>query len=165
MNLGISSFGGILKKKENQIDKSRFSQWFIAPFSVDGVTYPTAEHWMMAKKAWLFKDEEILDTILHTPKPDAVKKLGRKVKNFDAEKWSKESYTFVVEGNLHKFTQNKLLAKFLKETEDAIIVEASPYDAIWGIALKQDQKEALNPKEWRGTNLLGFALMEVRDKQ
>lgn len=67
----------------------------------------------------------------------------------------------VVEGNIHKFSQNAELAKFLVSTEDKVIVEASPFDAIWGIGTS---KHLMDPKEWKGMNLLGFALMEAREQ-
>ncbi len=92
-----------------------------------------------------------------------AKALGREVKHFDPAVWEAASYAIVVEGNRHKFSQNQALKSYLINTNEKILVEASPADAIWGIGLPQDAKEALNPFEWRGNNLLGFALMEVRD--
>jgi ribA/ribD-fused uncharacterized protein len=156
-------FWGHTQKKEGLIDKSCFSQWFPSPFTVDGVIYPTAEHWMMAKKAEKFNDIEIKQHILESETPAIAKKLGRKVKNFDDEKWSKACFDIVVEGNINKFSQRAELRRFLLNTGNRVIAEASPGDAIWGIGLSQDNPKAINPSTWRGKNLLGFALMEVRD--
>lgn len=145
-------------------DKFCLSQWFPSSFVVEDVTYHTAEHWMMAKKASLFNDMEALSKILETPKPAAAKAFGRTVKNFDNAAWEANAYRFVVEGNIHKFSQHGSLKEFLLKTGNKIIVEASPNDFIWGIGLSQDRKEAMNPNTWRGTNWLGFALMETRDE-
>jgi len=90
-----------------------------------------------------------------------VKVFGRAVKNFDAEKWNAEAFQLVVTGNYHKFSQNTELRAFLVNTNDLIIVEASPFDKVWGIGTS---KHETNPANWKGTNLLGFALMEVRDQ-
>jgi ribA/ribD-fused uncharacterized protein len=155
-------FWGHKQKLAGITDKSCFSQWWPSPFIVDGTTYPTAEHWMMAQKALLFDDQEIFDLIVAANKPAIAKDLGRKVKNFEAEKWNSKAFEFVVEGNLHKFSQNEELKNFLLSTGDKILVEASPVDFIWGIGLPQEATEASDPLKWEGTNLLGFALMEVR---
>ncbi len=157
-------FWGHTPRKEGIIDKSCFSQWYPSDFSVDGINYLTAEHWMMAKKALLFNDHEMLNKILAAEKPALVKQLGREVNGFDEKVWAKSSYELVVQGNKHKFSQNNMLKNFLLQTGSKIIVEASPADTIWGIGLSQDAKEAANPVQWKGTNLLGFALMEVRDQ-
>jgi ribA/ribD-fused uncharacterized protein len=157
-------FWGHTQKQENIIDKSCFSQWYLLPFVVDGTTYRTAEHWMMAKKAQLFNDTESVKNILEAKTPNIAKKLGREVKNFDSAIWEVNAYEFVVEGNFHKFSQHEVLKNYLLSTEDNIIVESSPVDFIWGIGLSQDDNDAYNPLKWKGQNLLGFALMEVRDK-
>lgn len=154
-------FWGHQPSKDGMITKSCFSQWWISPFIVDEVKYYSAEHWMMAKKAELFKDEEQLKNILNDPSPANVKKYGRKVKNFDPVLWEENAYKIVVEGNEYKFSQNPELRNFLLSTENKVIVEASPFDKIWGIGTA---KHLTDPKEWKGTNLLGFALMEVRDQ-
>lgn len=156
-------FWGHTAKTEGIIDKSCFSQWFPSPFVIDGISYATAEHWMMAQKARLFKDEESFQKIITAPKPADAKALGRAVSNFDPATWEASSFSIVVEGNKHKFLQNEELKKFLLSTADKVIVEASPPDKIWGIGLPQDAPGAQDPFTWQGTNLLGFALMEVRD--
>jgi ribA/ribD-fused uncharacterized protein len=146
------------------VGKFVFSQWFPSPFIVDGVTYQTAEHWMMAQKAILFDDNDIFQKILQAHKPAEVKELGRQIRGFDAHTWDKKKFDIVRAGNMHKFSQNKTLQEFLMNTGDGILVEASPTDAIWGIGLPQDAKNIDNPHTWRGENLLGFALMEARDE-
>jgi len=157
-------FWGHTPKQEGVVDKSCLSQWFPLPFKVDNITYATAEHWMMAGKAKLFKDEEALSKILGTPKPGSAKAIGREVRNFVKEVWDEHAGNIVVEGNYHKFSQHESLKSFLIKTGNKIIVEASPRDTIWGIGLSQNSEKATDPFQWRGTNWLGFALMEVRDR-
>lgn len=139
------------------------SQWYVSPFEVDGIQYPTAEHWMMAGKARLFQDAEHLEQILAAEHPAAAKKLGRQVRGFDSEVWDAHRFDLVVEGNRHKFAQNDALADYLRQSGQRVLVEASPVDPIWGIGLAQDDPRAHDPAQWQGHNLLGFALMEVRD--
>lgn len=145
-----------------QIGKEVFSQWYPASFEVAGETYATAEHYMMAEKARLFGDEATRQAILASTHPDQAKKLGRTVRNFEEMRWNAARFAVVVEGNLAKFRQHPALRAFLLGTGRRVLVEASPVDPVWGIGLAQDQPQAANPAEWRGLNLLGFALMEVR---
>lgn len=140
------------------------SQWYPLGFTVDGIQYATAEHWMMACKARLFGDQEMLAEILHANTPDKAKKLGRKVRNFDEALWKSQARGFVTEGNYAKFTQHSRLRDFLLSTGDAILVEASPFDRIWGIGLAASNPSSQSPLLWRGQNLLGFALMDVRER-
>ncbi|XZF12900.1 NADAR family protein [Chitinophagaceae bacterium MMS25-I14] len=156
-------FWGHTQKKPGITDASCLSQWWPAAFMHEGITYATAEHWMMAQKALLFDDMEHHELILEAQKPAVAKALGRMVVNFDAETWQQNAGRIVVEGNYHKFSQNGSIKNFLLETGNKIIVEASPRDRIWGIGMGKDNPDAANPELWKGTNLLGFALMEVRD--
>ncbi|SDI68392.1 NADAR family protein [Chryseobacterium jejuense] len=149
---------------KDEITKSCFSQWFTGKFEEDGIVYKTAEHYMMAGKARLFNDAEILEKIVQAPTPNQVKALGRKVKNFDPKVWNEHKYEIVKQGNLLKFSQNNKYKDFLLSTGDKILVEASPYDTIWGIGMLETDSRAENPLLWNGENLLGFALMEVRDE-
>src|SRR5574338_419900 len=151
-------------KKNGQIGKECLSQWFASSFIVEGITYPTAEHFMMAEKARLFGDEEIHEKILSARGPDEAKKFGRLVRNFDVKIWSQHCFDIVIRGNEAKFGQNNLLKTFLVESRDTILVEASPFDPIWGIGLDETHPNARVPKKWEGRNKLGFALMLVRSK-
>lgn len=140
-----------------------FSQWYASSIVIEGEKYNCAEQWMMANKARMFNDSETLLKIMDAPHPSEQKKLGRQVKNFDAEQWNFSAYNIVLRGNLHKFKQHKTLQKLLLETGDTILVEASPYDTIWGIGLAADDPRALKQETWLGLNWLGRVLTEVRD--
>jgi len=163
-NMEFTFFWGHQPGKKG-VTASCFSQWYIAEFIVDGQRYPIAEHYMMAEKAALFGDQEIRAQILQATTPNAAKALGRKISGFNEQDWLKHRYEIVVRANKAKFSQNPELNNFLKETGSSIIVEASPVDNIWGIGLAQDHANANNPNLWQGLNLLGFALMQVRDGQ
>ena len=161
-NLEFLFFWGHTVKEE--VTKACFSQWFPFEFEEEGIIYKTAEHYMMAGKAKLFNDLEVLQQILKAETPNEVKSLGRKVKNFDPKIWDEHKYEIVKHGNFLKFSQNEKFKEFLLSTNDKILVEASPYDTIWGIGMLETDKKAENPLLWNGENLLGFALMEVRDE-
>jgi ribA/ribD-fused uncharacterized protein len=117
---------------------------------------------MMYQKAMLFNDQDIAKQILTANTPAAVKQLGRRVDNFDEDQWKTHSSDIVRKGNLLKFTQNPELKALLLATGDKILVEASPYDKIWGIG-KTEANAMANKDSW-GLNLLGLALIEVRDQ-
>lgn len=156
-------FWGHHQKKAHIVDKSCLSQWYECLFVLDGIEYKSAEHYMMAQKAKLFNDEVSLRKIINASTPKEAKELGRKVQNFDASIWDEKAFEIVVDGNLEKFKQNENLKTFLLSTGSDVIVEASPYDKIWGIGLAQDNPKAKDPLLWNGENYLGFALMRVRD--
>jgi len=151
------------KPKPNVIGKYCLGQWQMSKFSVDTEEYTCAEQYMMAEKARLFKDKEIEEKIMNASEPNEMKKLGKEVKNFDKTIWDKVKYSIVLNGNYYKFSQNPEMRDFLLSTGNKILVEASPLDKIWGIGLREEDVNAKNPLAWRGKNLLGFALMELRD--
>lgn len=150
-------------QKGQEIDKSCLSQWYPCTFTVDGETYNCAEQYMMAEKAYLFRDLTTREKILNASDPAEIKALGREVKNFDASTWQAYSYDIVLRGNRAKFSQNPELKRFLLATKGMYLVEASPYDKIWGIGMRSSEK-AKNPNNWLGTNKLGFALTQVREE-
>jgi ribA/ribD-fused uncharacterized protein len=155
-------FWGHSNTSKEQVGKSCFSQWFELPFTVDGLTYKTTEHWMMANKALLFSDIKTYKKILIANSPGEAKELGRQVLGFDEIIWKANRFEIVVTGNIHKFNQNIKYADYLLNTKDRVLVEASPVDKIWGIGLQESSENIDNPYFWCGENLLGFALMEVR---
>lgn len=155
-------FWGHRPRPDGRVGANCLSQWWPSPFTVDGVEYPTAEHWMMAAKARLFEDAEAERQVLAAGHPAEAKKAGRLVRGFDGTVWERERFGIVVEGNVHKFTAHTDLGHFLLGTGERVLVEASPVDPVWGIGLAADDEAATDPERWRGLNLLGFALMVAR---
>ncbi len=143
---------------------SCLSQWHPSPFEVQGCRYATAEHYMMAAKARLFGDGERLEQILASADPGRAKALGRQVRGFDGATWGRHRSEIVIRGNVAKFRSSPELLAYLLGTGDAVLVEASPYDRIWGVGLGEEDPRARDPLQWRGQNLLGFALMAVRER-
>jgi ribA/ribD-fused uncharacterized protein len=152
------------KPQNEAINESCLGQWQLSIFTVDIDEYSCAEQYMMAEKARLFKDEEVCSSIMESKDPKEMKALGKKVKNFDQTIWDKVKYSIVLNGNYYKFSQNEKIRNYLVSTGNKILVEASPMDTIWGIGLGKENEKAYNPNTWKGKNLLGFALMEVRDE-
>ena len=157
-------FWGHRPRPDGAPSNSCFSQWYEAPFQLDGVYYPTAEHYMMAEKARLFGDTATRERILAATNPSAAKAFGREVIGFSDSAWNSHRFEIVVKGNFAKFSQAPRLAEFLCKTGDKVLVEASPADSIWGIGLAADNPQASDPSTWQGLNLLGFALMVVRER-
>jgi len=144
---------------------SPLSNWHPSPFIDEyGNKFPTNEHYMMWRKAILFKDTEIAELILKQPDPKTVKSLGRRVHNFDSVIWNQHAQDIVYEGCMLKFTQNTHIIPYILKTKDSLIAEASPYDKIWGIGLNMYDAAHTPQKNWPGTNLLGIVLMKVRSK-
>ena len=145
-----------------------FSQWSmdgggpITQFVCDGEEFNCAEQWMMACKAQLFGDGETRRKIMESYDPRHQKMLGREVKNFDPDVWNEHARRIVFDGNLLKFTQNFKYKAELLATEGTTLVEASPYDKIWGIGLHDYDPRAQKRSTWLGTNWLGEVLTAVR---
>ena len=158
------TFWGHRPLPSGEAGKGCLSQWWPSAFTVDGETYASAEHFMMAGKALLFGDAETADRIRAARHPNEAKALGRQVRGFDEQRWTARRFDLVVTGNLAKFGQHPELRDFLFATGDRILVEASPLDRIWGTGLAADHEHGTSPEHWPGLNLLGFALMEVRHR-
>lgn len=141
-----------------------FSQWHRCSFSLDGVTYNCAEQFMMHQKAVLFGDTEIAAAILNAADPKAQKALGRRVSGFDETHWNEVARRIVYVGNRAKFTQNDALKAKILATSGTTLVEASPYDAVWGIGLSATDPRAQSRNTWKGKNWLGEVLTALRDR-
>lgn len=140
-----------------------FSNWYKAEFDYDGKHFINSEQAFMYLKAKLFNDFEIMEKILKNGNPMICKNLGRCVKSFDPSIFDENKYEFMVDVLLAKFSQNSSLKKMLLDTCDAILVEASPKDKIWGIGMDVNHSNFNDQSKWDGLNLLGKALMEVRN--
>lgn len=119
---------------DGSIGPGCLSQWWPAPFVVDGVRYATAEHFMMAGKARVFGDVEAEASVLADDDPAHAKAVGRAVRGYDTAVWAEHRVDVVTRGNVAKFSQHPDLATYLASTGDAVLVEASPEDRIWGSA-------------------------------
>ncbi|WP_329145881.1 NADAR family protein [Streptomyces sp. NBC_01456] len=157
-------FWGHGPRRDGSLGASCFSQWWPSPFTVDGVRYATAEHWMMAGKARLFGDAQAERRARAAHHPQQAKAAGRSVAGFDEEIWQRHRFALVTEGSVHKFGQDAALRAYLLNTGSRVLVEASPVDRIWGIGLAADDERAADPARWQGLNLLGFALMAARQR-
>jgi ribA/ribD-fused uncharacterized protein len=140
------------------------SQWHPCTFEFVGVTYNCAEQAMMNQKALFFGDIESSIEIMKSKSPSVQKSIGRKVSNFDPKLWSEACLEIVTQINVSKFNQNPKMKKQLIELGDREIVEASPYDKIWGIGMKDTHPDILDRDKWQGQNLLGIAIMEAKKR-
>jgi len=157
-------FWGHQPERDGSAGAGCLSQWWPQAFEADGHEFASAEHYMMWRKAVLFGDDAMAARILRAPHPKVAKTLGGRVAGFEQAAWNQHRFEIVVSGNLAKFGGHDELRDYLLTTGDRVLVEASPLDRIWGIGLDRDDPAAADPRRWRGTNLLGFALMEVRDR-
>ena len=112
----------------------------------------------------VFNDEHIANCIMKTDDPGEIKDLGRKVSNFDNHVWNGVRQIIVYEGLIEKFSQNNDLKEMLKATGDAILVECAIKDTIWANGTSFYEYERFDMSKWKGQNLLGYALMMVREK-
>lgn len=140
-----------------------FSMWHPSQFQHDGIAFNCAEQFMMYHKAMLFKDRDTANRILATSRPAEHRSLGREVKGFQEALWLEHRLQIVYDANYHKFTQNDHLLDFLLSTQGKLLVEASPEDLIWGIGLKEDDPRARDPNQWRGQNLMGIVITQLRE--
>lgn len=144
--------------------KHRLSQWHIVDFTVDSYTYNCCEQYMMQRKALLMNDFETAEVIMQEKNPANHQKLGRQIKNFNQEAWDRFKYNIVLDGNRARFSQSQKCRELLLATGDKEICESSPYDLIWGCGLSQDDPLILDKNNWRGQNLLGKVLTQVREE-
>lgn len=141
-----------------------FSNWYMSDFECDGKKYCCVEQYVMAEKARLFGDYKVCDKIMQSNSPEEIKALGRSVRPFNAEKWDAVKQDVMLKGNWCKYSQNEELGKKLLETGNATLAEASPYDKVWGIGMKEKQAGEVGPDGWKGENLLGKCLEQVRER-
>lgn len=140
------------------------SNWYMSDFVADNIKFTSMEQYMMYKKAQLFNDKEIMQEILSTDNVGKIKMFGRSVKNYDEVMWNGVRQIVVYEGLYAKFSQNESLREKLLATENDILAECAVSDCIWGIGLAMNDDKRLSTEKWRGQNLLGFAIMQVREK-
>lgn len=141
-----------------------YSNFYYSPFVHQGNLFKWSEQAIMYRKAKLFGAHNIANKILKAQTPKECKQLGRSRQiPFNEVIWVRNRENLYKEVLLDKFSMPYLKEQILA-TGDRVLVEASPYDRIWGIGLGSDHPDATNPSKWRGLNLLGKVLMEVRSE-
>lgn len=140
------------------------SNWYPSEFMVNGTVFSSMEQYMMYKKAVCFHDKEIADKILAIDDVTEIKALGRLVENYNDNYWNGVRQILVFEGLLAKFSQNEDLKSQLKTTGNTLLAECSVKDKIWGIGLSMKNPDRFEIDKWKGQNLLGYALMMVREQ-
>lgn len=140
------------------------SNWYPSKFAVNGVVFSSMEQYMMYKKAECFGDKDTADEILATDDVAKIKNLGRFVANYNESRWNGVRQIIVFEGLIEKFSRNEDLKEQLKATGNSILAECAVNDRIWGIGLSMKDPDRLEIGKWKGQNLLGYALMAVRER-
>lgn len=139
-----------------------YSNFYKKPFFYKGVKIPCPEVGFMMEKAIQFNDMDILNKLKTAHNPARAKELGRKIKNYDDAIWNEVRYDRMKEVLIAKFS-DPALKKQLKDTGKRILVEASPMDKIWGIGMDENHPQVEDISKWKGQNLLGQVLMDIRD--
>jgi ribA/ribD-fused uncharacterized protein len=146
-----------------------FSNWHPAEFEMNTATkyglmkFTSSEQAMMFYKGIVFDDDDSIKLIMATDSPREQKALGRKIPNFDQAKWESVCIDLISGVLVAKFNSDPELKKILLDTQEKTIVEASPYDAVWGIGMGVDNPDILDETKWRGKNFLGICLMNARE--
>ncbi len=141
-----------------------FSNWYPSVFELNGIRFSGMEQYMMYEKAVIFGDTDMAQKILAEDDVAKIKQYGRQVAHYDDTIWNGVRQIVVYRGLLAKFSQNAKLGMKLKKTEDAILAECAVHDRIWGIGLSMQDPDRFDMQKWKGQNLLGFALTQVREQ-
>ena len=173
----INSYVAIIKNRKERnngmkvitfhnpdVENGYLSNWYLSDFTVGDVKYTSMEQYMMHQKAVVFGDNEIAKQILATDDVAYIKQLGRRVSGYIDNVWNGVRQIIIFEGLMAKYSQNPELGEKLKATGNAILAEAAVNDRIWGIGLAMKDPKRLEPKQWNGQNLMGYATMLVKEK-
>ncbi len=138
------------------------SNWYPSVFVLDGITFSCSEQYIMYRKCKLFGDESAAAAVLATDDPAKQQEIGRGASGFVSKIWDGMKQTIAFRGLFAKFSQNESLKKQLLDTGDVFLVECAQSDKIWACGIRLQDNERFDMNKWKGQNLLGFTLMEVR---
>ena len=139
------------------------SNWYISPFDLDGQHFTSVEQYIMYRKCMAFGDTVSAAAVLQTNDTAQQQAIGRQAAGYIDSVWAGMRQMIVVRGLLAKFSQNEGLKQKLLGTDDAILVECAGKDKIWACGIRLNDELRRDASNWTGMNILGFALMEVRD--
>ena len=140
------------------------SQWSSYGLPTNGRTVSERRTVYDGSKGFTLWRSVLFQKIIASSDPGEIKQYGREIRGFREDLWNNNKFQIVVKGNEFKFKQNAYAKQILMGTGTKTIVEASPYDKIWGIGLSATDAKKVPESQWPGQNLLGKALMEVRNR-
>lgn len=143
-----------------------FSNFYPSKFTADGKNFNCSEQYFMKKKQEMFDptNVQLANAIMAETSPAKIKAFGRQVKNYDETKWNQERYRVMKEALMYKFGQNQNMKQILMSTGNKILCECTNLDKIWASGLHITDPDRFDETKWKGQNLLGKALMEVRNE-
>ncbi len=139
------------------------SNWYLSPFDLDGIHFSSVEQYIMYRKCMIFGDEESAKEILSTDDTATQQAIGRKSTGYIDSVWAGMRQMIVLRGLIAKFNQNEDLKQKLLNTGDAYLVECAGSDKVWACGIRLNDEQRFDTASWHGSNILGFALMEVRE--
>ena len=139
------------------------SNWYLSPFDLDGKHFSSVEQYIMYRKCTLFGDNSSAAAVLATDDVAEQQAIGRKAKGYINSVWAGMRQLVAYEGLMAKFSQNEDLKQKLLDTGDAYLVECAGSDKIWACGVRLNDDRRFDAANWDGKNILGFALMEVRN--
>ena len=139
------------------------SNFFQCEFTHEDHQYSSVEQYLSYRKAILFDERGLADQCLQTNDPKTQKHKVSKLKKYNFEAWNKHAAEILQPVLMSKFSQNEHLTASLLATGSTEIAEASAYDSLFGIGLSLNSPDAVVKAKWKGSNIQGAALTQVRD--
>ena len=147
--------------KPEEID-GFLSNWYPAKFELDGLCFTSTEQYIMYRKCAMLGDDAAAQLVLETDDVSKQQAIGRNAKPYNGVLWEGIRQVVAMHCLLAKFRQNPVLKGKLLETKDAYLVECAYSDKTWACGRGLDEEQRKDVSQWKGRNILGFALMEVR---
>jgi ribA/ribD-fused uncharacterized protein len=140
------------------------SNWYPSPFDLDEIHFSSAEQYIMYRKCMLFGDEHAAKAVLSTDDPEKQQAIGRDASGYMETVWKGARQMAAFRALMAKFSQNENLKQKLLNTGDAYLVECAGSDKVWACGIRLGDDRRFDAANWDGSNILGFTLMEVRNR-
>ena len=142
---------------------SVFSIFHPAPFSMNGIKYANSEQYFQSQKGAVMDDDITHRKIMLTNNPFKIKRLSRRIRNYEDSKWQSVMTKVMYDAVKAKFEQNPALGALLISTGTLKIIEASP-DHTWGCGLALKHPQVMSEPAWHGTGKMCDILSRVREE-